>query len=397
MTNSQKYVAHIRPYTRRLWKHKAPLASHLDIELTERCDNNCIHCSINLPKNDKQAKARELSTAEWKRILEESAKLGVLTVRFTGGEPLLREDFYQLYDFSRRLGLRVILFTNARNITTKLAELMSRIPPMEKIEVSVYGMKIKSYENVTRAPGSFKEFQRGMDLLIQYKIPFVVKGTYLPGNKTEIDEFEEWAATLPWMDQPPSFALHYEFRGRRDSEARNKIISALRIKPHESLQVLSRHDNIYFDNMIQFCKKFMGPQGTKLFSCGAGLGGCVDAYGYLQPCLTLRVPELRYDLKTGTLKDALIRVFPKLQKIEAKNHSYLKRCSVCFLKGLCEQCPAKSWVEHGTLDTPVEYLCQIAHTHARYLGILNEKEKAWEVTDWKRRVNRLEKKNNRYN
>ena len=68
---------------------------------------------------------------------------------------------------------------------------------------------------------------------------------------------------------------------------------------------------------------------------------------------------------------------------------YLKRCAVCFLKGLCEQCPAKSWMENGSLDTPVEYLCRIAHAQARHLGILEENENAWNVHNWKNRVKSL--------
>jgi hypothetical protein len=79
-------------------------------------------------------------------------------------------------------------------------------------------------------------------------------------------------------------------------------------------------------------------------------------------------------------------LFKNLKTLKATNPSYLRRCAVCFLKGLCEQCPAKSWVEHGTLDTPVEYLCEIAHAQARFLGWLKDGEKAWEVLDLKERV-----------
>jgi hypothetical protein len=46
-------------------------------------------------------------------------------------------------------------------------------------------------------------------------------------------------------------------------------------------------------------------------------------------------------------------------------------------------------MEHGTLDTPVDYLCDIAHLQARDLGLLKEGEKAWEVTDWRERINSL--------
>jgi hypothetical protein len=46
-------------------------------------------------------------------------------------------------------------------------------------------------------------------------------------------------------------------------------------------------------------------------------------------------------------------------------------------------------MEHGTLDTPVEYLCEVAHTQAKFLGLINANEKAWEVKDWERRIEGL--------
>jgi hypothetical protein len=72
--------------------------------------------------------------------------------------------------------------------------------------------------------------------------------------------------------------------------------------------------------------------------------------------------------------------------LRATNPDYLQRCAVCFLKGLCEQCPGKSWAEHGTLDTPVEYLCKMAHAQARWLGWLDNNEMGWTVIKWKERV-----------
>ena len=72
------------------------ILTRLDMELTERCNNNCMHCYINLSADDLAAKERELSTKEIKHILEEAASLDCLAVRFCGGEPLLREDFQEL-------------------------------------------------------------------------------------------------------------------------------------------------------------------------------------------------------------------------------------------------------------------------------------------------------------
>jgi len=384
------YAVKIPPAKHRLWQERSPLLATLDIELTERCNNDCLHCNINLPAGDADARGRELAAGEIKDILTEAATLGALSVRFTGGEPLLREDFAEIYVFARRLGLKVLLFTNARLITPELAGLFARMPPLEKIEISVYGLKKESYEAVSRVPGSFEEFQEGVALLLAHRIPFIVKGALLPPNRQEIEEFEAWAAGLPAMDSPPSYAMFFDLRGRRDSPGKNRLIQSLRLSPQEGVALLRRQGSKYLKEMRQFCGKFMGPPGERLFACGAGHGPCVDAYGNLQACLPLRHPDTVYHLQAGTLKEALTHFFPRLRELKATNPDYLARCARCFLKGLCEQCPAKSWAEHGTLDTPVEYLCRVAHAQAEDLGLLREGERAWEVNNHKERLAWLE-------
>ena len=364
----------------------------LDIELTERCNNNCLHCCINVPADDPVAMKRELSTEAIKELLREAASLGCLTVRFTGGEPLLREDFEELYLHARKTGFKVTLFTNATLVSPALADLFSRIPPLEEIEISVYGMKQTSYEAVTRTPGSFEAAWRGIHLLLQKKVPFVVKSALLPPNRGEVEDFEAWASTVPWMDDFPSYSVFFDLHGRRD-EKRNQVIRSLRPAPKQGVEFLSRRKKKYLKEVEAFCSRFIGPPGNSLFACGAGVGGaCVDAYGMLQLCVDLRHPHTTYDLKKGSLKEAMTRFFPEVRKIKPESPDYLARCARCFLKGLCEQCPARSWAEHGTLDTPVDYYCQIAHTEARVLGLLGKDEKAWEVSDWKERVGNLSEK-----
>lgn len=49
-------------------------------------------------------------------------------------------------------------------------------------------------------------------------------------------------------------------------------------------------------------------------------------------------------------------------------------------------CSAKFWMVHGTMNTPVDYLCRVAHAQVRDLGLLKEDENAWEVEDWRDRI-----------
>jgi MoaA/NifB/PqqE/SkfB family radical SAM enzyme len=396
------------------------LLQHLDLELTERCDNDCVHCCVCRPEDDAAAMRWELDTGEIQDVLIEAARLGALTVRFTGGEPLLRDDFEELYVVARRLGLRVMLFTNARRITPALASLFSDVPPLEPVEVSAYGMSEFSYRETSRRSGAFDEFRRGVALLREHNVPFVLKSVLLPGLVPEVDRFREWVTSVLGADERPVFATTLSQRVRtttpasggprvdlRDVRRRNAMIRRVRVEPTLAARVLSASADSRAE-MERYCGGVLGPPGDALFSCGAGRGACcVDSYGAVQPCLTLRSPATAMELRSAStsgaerggwndgpasrvdasrLRVALSEVFPLALTERATDVAYLERCARCFLKGMCEQCPSLSWAEHATLDTPVEHACALAHACARELGLITAGEVAWGLGDWRERV-----------
>ena len=382
------YVKKIRTGEARLWPSRKPALTRLDIELTERCNNDCVHCSVNRPAGDREARGREWGAESWKKLLDEAAALGCLVVRLTGGEPLLRDDFEEIYIHARRLGLRVMIFTNATLVTPGLARLLEDMPPLEAVEVSVYGMKKETYEAVTRAPGSFDAFRRGLGLLRENGVPFIVKGAVLPATRGEMDEFEAWAAGLPGAAGLPSHALLFDLRSRREG-LKNALISSLRTDADEFVRFSRRYGEEAVGEWRDLCARSGGGHGGRLFSClPSGGSAAVDPYGRLQYCLGLRHPATVYNLAAGSLREAVTEFLPAVRDTRSAGRAYLERCGRCFLKGLCEQCPAKSWAEHGTLDTPVEYFCGIAHAQAVAAGLLEPGEKAWTVTDGAARTKR---------
>jgi len=149
--------------------------------------------------------------------------------------------------------------------------------------------------------------------------------------------------------------------------------------------VLARDEARYRKDMSEFALKFMGIVGDSLFACGASNRMNIDAYGRAQPCMGIKSPDFMTDLATMSLEKALDS-FSRLREIRATNPEYLYRCARCFLKGLCDQCPAKSWTESGETDRPVEYLCDVAHAKARFMGWLGNTERAWEVVEWRERL-----------
>lgn len=379
------------PYVRKisgdLFRNLSVGISILDIEITERCNNSCIHCLINQPQNSKSLLQKELKTTEIKDIAYQASRLGCFTIRLTGGEPLLRDDFFEIYKYIRSLGISVIIFTNARLISEDHVRLFSRIPPGRPIEVSVYGVSKSSYEQVSKSKNSFMEFMRGVDYLKSYKVPFLVKQSVLFPNREEISDFEKFAREDLQIEQKPNYSYNFDLRVRRDNLHKNEAIKKLRFSPSDTVSFMKKFPG-YKTERLDFIRRFMYTPGLKLFTCGAGNQPCVDSYGYLQMCLLLKHPSTLYKLDfnqecnhidSGNLHSAITSFFPVIKELSATNPEYIKRCAKCFLKGLCQQCPAKSWIESGTLDTPVEYLCSLAHEEARELELLLPGEYSWDI------------------
>lgn len=85
MAETRTYAKRVRSDQAALWRSKKPLLTRLDVEITERCSNDCIHCYIRRPARDPEALRKELPASEIKDILGEAASLGCLSVRLTGG------------------------------------------------------------------------------------------------------------------------------------------------------------------------------------------------------------------------------------------------------------------------------------------------------------------------
>ena len=100
-----------------------------DLEITARCNNECRHCYINLPAGDKAAIANEITLAEIDKIANEAVSLGAFWCLITGGEPLLRRDFQEIFLSLKKKGLLVSVFTNATLITKSILSFSKSILP----------------------------------------------------------------------------------------------------------------------------------------------------------------------------------------------------------------------------------------------------------------------------
>jgi radical SAM protein with 4Fe4S-binding SPASM domain len=353
----------------RLSKRRAPISFNL--EITARCNNNCRHCYINLTEGDKDANSQELSLDEIERISEEAVSMGAVWCLITGGEPLLRNDFSDIYLSLKKLGLLVSVFTNACLISKDHVELFRRYPP-RTIEVSVYGITKETYERVTRKQGSFEAFINGINLLIDGGIKVRLKAMALRSNVCEFPEIARFCRrhTVDFYRFDPM--LHLRFDG---DKRRNREIEAERLSP-DVIAALERGDEERFSALKKNCDQFILnviPEENcgHLFRCGAGTSSFNVSYnGIFRLCSSLWHPECVYDLRKGCLQEAWNDLVPKTRGMHSNSTEFLEKCSKCALINLCLWCPGRAFLENGKMDSWVEYFCEIAHARAEQIPVI---------------------------
>lgn len=349
------------------------LINFLDIELTERCNLACAHCYIRRPLADGDAITNEMSGDFIHRLLEEAVCFGCKGVRFTGGEPLARKDFKNIYMHAHSL-LKVTIATNATLITNELAEMFANHRP-EAVGISIYGWDAKTYDATVGVSGSFERFITGVTKLNERGIPFHMKyppTKELVRNSRHVRNLAKSLGVAASLPNVWELTLH----ARNNKEACKRIVE-MRIAPEEAAHQRLRERGVAWHDLNAILRKRKIPTG-KMFQCRAAKKRLtIDAYGKLQVCLEMRHPTTTYDLAAGSLSDALACHIKKMREMRIDS-SY--RCLRCLLYPACPQCPACAYMENGVLDKPPEYHCQVMHAEARLLGLLKDGETGWEIS-----------------
>ncbi len=366
-----------------LWKGKTGrrLLS-LVFELTARCNLNCRHCYINVPAADKDCSHRELSLAEYERIAGEAVSMGALWVLITGGEPLLRPDFFELFTMLKRKGLLVSLFTNATLITDEHVRFFQTYPP-RNLEISIYGVSAGTYESVTRVPGSFKLFMQGFQRLVSGGIPVRLKAMALRSNIHEIVEIGRFCRryTKDYYRFDPFLTLRYDGNPARNREIVTERLTSAEIVLQEAA------DPERFEALCR--KRYPGSHGhagetgcNHLFTCNAGNAGLVvGPAGECRLCYSSWDPGTVFDLRRGSLTEAFMQFVPRVQRLEFNDSREVRECQRCPIIDLCQWCPANAFLETRSMEAMVPFFCELAHARAEMLGIAGVKHQQRPGTD----------------
>jgi radical SAM protein with 4Fe4S-binding SPASM domain len=303
-----------------------------------------------------------LTRAEHVRIVDEIAEAGCLWLLYTGGEPFARPDFLDIYTHAKRRGLLITIFTNGTLITEKVANHLVKWRPFA-IEITLYGRTRETYERITRTPGSYDLAMRGIRMLLERGLPLKLKTMALTTNKHEIWEMKRFAEDELGVE----FKFDAMINPRIDC---SDSPLAARLTP-DQVVALDLLDPRRISEFQSFCERFNGPvltgeRADDLYHCGGGITSfAIDPEGNMSLCVLSRRDS--YDLRSGHFRQGWEEC---IQEVRSRKITRPTKCVSCEIKAMCGMCPANAELEAGDPETPVDFLCHVAHLRAHALGIV---------------------------
>ncbi|AEH22525.1 Radical SAM domain protein [Thermodesulfobacterium geofontis OPF15] len=322
-------------------------------EVTRTCNLDCIHCRAAASKGPYEG---ELTTEEIFRILEEIREVSQPIIILTGGEPLLREDIFDIAKKCIELKLKPVLATNGTLITEKIAQKIKN-SKIARVSISLDGATKETHDNFRKMPGAFEGAIRGIEILKKQGIPFQINTTITGINVEELPKIHELVINLGAIAHH-IFVLVPVGRGKEISkesitpEKYEEILTwfyGRREKSH--LQLKATCAPTYYRILREKAKA----EGKKVTfetfgldaitrGCLAGTGFCfISHIGIVQPCGYLEISC--GDLRKQTFKEVWesSEIFNNLRDFT----KYKGKCGKCEYIRICGGCRARAYEATG--------------------------------------------------
>ena len=316
------------------------------LELTYRCNERCVHCYTCDAVKDER---RELSTDNYRRIMDELRAFGVNELVFSGGEIGLRKDFTEIYQYAIEKEFLVTLMTNGTQFCDDQMEMLYTYPP-KIVYISFYGGCAETHDAVTGVKGSFR---KSLDTLMRLKCAGVMVGMKTVAMKPTLGDFEGIVKLAERLRVGLGTGMYITCGNNGSKEPAN-----FRLTEDRDYDAIIEAKQSYTKAYTPY--RVRDPKGE---ICEVGTMGCnINPYGDYYVCTSLPVP-------CGNILETPIEEFwyrnDFLNKIRSLRFSDTD-CGDCLYKNECVYCIGANYVETGNLFAVQKEHCQAAQSFYRY-------------------------------
>jgi radical SAM protein with 4Fe4S-binding SPASM domain len=359
-----------------------PPLNFVALRLTNRCNLRCKHCFLGEHCFQEPAESsgeKELSTYEIKNLLDHLSALKVLGVTFTGGEPLLRKDFFDLVFYAEEKDIPLYIFTNGTLVGDDEIKKLRNLRNLVYVMISLDGTTAKTHDYI-RGKGNYAMTISLVKKLISNKIPVCIDSCI---NKVNFHEYKEF---LPLCSKLGVNAFHpapiaIEGRARKHE-------SQLALTLQQKLEIMTFYSTIASDSEKIIVGEILGGEvGRRIFGtifprevirCSVGSDFCmIWPNGDVIPCR----PLYSLGIKAGNIREKPLleiwkssKVFKFLRNLSVDK---FKKCRACEYRKDCGGgCRARAYNYYKDWLAPDPEMCKwrerraqdIAKVHKRLYG-----------------------------
>ena len=322
-------------------RHGLPCELHID--LTDGCNERCIHCY--LPKGGTHYIGKDIAL----KVMKEFREVHGLTVYISGGECMLHKDFAAILRYAKSLDLNIIVMSNLTLCDEKMVALLKEIDP-QFVNVSLYAVTEAIHDSITQVPGSCYKTKEAIDELQAVGVHIRVATPFMRENKECVDELKAYTAK-----RNVHLIADSEIFGQIDHSCENQC-HALSVAELEEL--ISAHKDVFS----------MMPMESARCECEAkvcDIGDArlnLDAKGMYYPC-----DGFHGAIIGDTQKDSLWDVWTgePLNKLRALKNKDFGMCASCLDRAWCKTCPMRNFNETGNMFTHARWRCEAAQIYRK--------------------------------
>jgi putative heme d1 biosynthesis radical SAM protein NirJ2 len=305
---------------------------------TNACNLNCPHCYRDAGKPAEG----ELTTSEAKTLIEQIKEAGFRIMVFSGGEPLLREDIFELVKHASDSGLRTVFGTNGmlltRDVVQKLIDASA-----SAMGISLDSADSEKHDKFRGIPGAYNLTMEGMKNCREMGLKFQIHTTVMDWNYDEIEKITHLAIEV-------GASAHHVFFLVPTGRAAHLASGIMNAKKYEQLleRLMDKQKEISIELKPTCAPQFMRIAKQKGMNmrftrgCIAGIAYCIiSPIGNVQPCAYL-------DKKVGNVKETSFIEIWKNSEIfkELRTMKYRGTCGICDYKDVCGGCRARAAYYH---------------------------------------------------
>lgn len=325
-----------------------------NFELTARCNFDCPMCYVHLSAEEVAARGKELTAQQWISLAEQARDRGLIFALLTGGEPLIRKDFFEIYGAMKEMGIMVSVNSNGSTLQGENLKRLIDDPP-HRVNISLYGGSAETYRTMC-GNDAFDRVVENIRELKRAGIDVRINASLTPYNHQDLERIYEISKKLDTIIKVSSY-MYPPIRVHGDC--------GHRLTPEQAAKSSVQWDMLRLSEEV-FAKRatayhsLLGVQDKECSAdpdVGVGCRAGSSAFwmtwdGRMLPCGMMPGPE------TFPLEVGFDAAWDELRQRTSQIRGPVK-CTVCKYREVCSSCAAVCIAETGRFDGVPEYVCRM--------------------------------------